>query len=379
MGLNVKSGCFNLPTCVMNGLKDLERVVKENSSKIVQTCVENCEYVLAHRIRRSQQIWSLYTQLWGRESLEMLKQRLKSQLAKRRTLMFTVFAASYDWDKERIPDQDILRYSAEMSLVEFLKDKRDACLKGNVPAAECKCSVCTATDSEWQSFIDKDDLTVWRREDVNHRGQGLFCYKCYARYEDVTAYDFLEAQVDLEYRLGWDVHAVKLELLDSEPSTNSDVIYWETKWPSLFSNRDYVFKRRFRVDKKRNLLFLVNQNTTHPARPPVSNKQRVSEYWSYMVIKPKTSFDKPGMEFSLTYFDNPGANVPSSMMNWVTTSAMPDFLKKTRLAALGMSKRRGGAPSTLAGKDSSKMSRKEHGSGKTNLVLESLRQTMFLF
>lgn len=53
----------------------------------------------------------------------------------------------------------------------------------------------------------------------------------YARYEDVTAYDFLEAQIDLEYRRSWDDHAVQLRLIDSEPATNSDVIYWETKWP----------------------------------------------------------------------------------------------------------------------------------------------------
>lgn len=53
----------------------------------------------------------------------------------------------------------------------------------------------------------------------------------YARYEDVTAYDFLEAQIDLDYRRSWDTHAVQLRLIDSEPQTNSDVIYWETKWP----------------------------------------------------------------------------------------------------------------------------------------------------
>lgn len=53
----------------------------------------------------------------------------------------------------------------------------------------------------------------------------------YARYDDVSALDYLEAQVDLEYRLTWDDHAVKLYTIDSETSTRSDVIYWETKWP----------------------------------------------------------------------------------------------------------------------------------------------------
>lgn len=53
----------------------------------------------------------------------------------------------------------------------------------------------------------------------------------YGKYDDVTALDFLEAQVDLEYRLAWDTHAVKLRTLDTERATRSDVIYWETKWP----------------------------------------------------------------------------------------------------------------------------------------------------
>ncbi|XP_054282967.1 stAR-related lipid transfer protein 7, mitochondrial-like [Macrosteles quadrilineatus] len=287
----------------------------------------------------------------------------------KRKFIFGVFASSLDWDKERIPDSDILKYSAEMSLIMFLKDKRDACLGKSEDS--CKCTVCSSTDSEWQSFMDKDNIIVWRREDANHRGEKLYCYKLYGTFDDVTAIDFLEAQVDLDYRLSWDNHAVQLQLLDSEPSTNSDVIYWETKWPTLFSNRDYVFMRRYRIDEERNLLFLVNQNTTHPSKPEVPSKQRVGEYWSYMVIKPKTTFDQPGLEFSLTYFDNPGSNVPSSMMNWVTTSVMPDFLNKLRLAAQGMSKRRGGAPSALR----TKMVAKD----RQVVVLESLRQTMYLF
>ncbi|KAG8240742.1 StAR- lipid transfer protein 7, mitochondrial [Homalodisca vitripennis] len=90
----------------------------------------------------------------------------------------------------------------------------------------------------------------------------------------------------------------------------------------LFSNRDYVFKRRYRIDKKRNLIYLVNRITEHPSCPVVPSKQRVSEYWSYMIIKPQTTFDKPGIEFSLTYFDNPGLNVPSSLTFWVTVSVI---------------------------------------------------------
>lgn len=36
-----------------------------------------------------------------------------------------------------------------------------------------------------------------------------------------------------------------------------------------------------------------------------------------MVIKPYTDFDKPGIEFGLTYFDDPGVNIPSTVASWV--------------------------------------------------------------
>ncbi|XP_046659021.1 stAR-related lipid transfer protein 7, mitochondrial-like isoform X2 [Homalodisca vitripennis] len=384
---------FNYTSNVMfllffNSLKNIPEVLKRHSVKIVQNCVQSCEYVLAHRIRRSHQMLCLYSTLWGEIPLYQFVRRLKAQLQKRKHLLLlgSGFVSAYDWNKERIPDEDILKYSAEMSLVEFLRDKRKACLKGNSRPADCTCSVCSATDSEWQSFVEEDDIVVWKREDINHRGQGLYCYKMYARYGDVTAYDFLEAQVDLEYRQSWDTHAVDLRLIDSEPATNSDVIYWETKWPKLFSNRDYVFKRRYRIDKKRNLIYLVNRITEHPSCPVVPSKQRVSEYWSYMIIKPQTTFDKPGIEFSLTYFDNPGLNVPSSLTFWVTVSGMPDYLKKLRLAALGVAKRRGNAPSPLASRDSSVCAVEAAMTlahvqqvSSTATLLESLRATLFLF
>lgn len=44
---------------------------------------------------------------------------------------------------------------------------------------------------------------------------------------------------------------------------------------------------------------------------------RVKTYWSYMVIKPYTEFHEPGIEFGLTYFDDPGVAVPSAVTAWV--------------------------------------------------------------
>lgn len=41
-----------------------------------------------------------------------------------------------------------------------------------------------------------------------------------------------------------------------------------------------------------------------------------------MVIKPYTEFHEPGIEFGLTYFDDPGVNVPSAVTAWVALRGM---------------------------------------------------------
>lgn len=52
-----------------------------------------------------------------------------------------------------------------------------------------------------------------------------------------------------------------------------------------------------------------------------------------MVIRPTSKMDQPGIEFSLTYYDNPGVNIPSAITSWVAMAAMPEFLDKLRNAA----------------------------------------------
>lgn len=127
-------------------------------------------------------------------------------------------------------------------------------------------------------------------------------------YPDITAEDFLFVQTDIEYRREWDDTAIVLDVVESDEveGMNSQVIYWEILWPKLFSNRDYVFVRQHFIDRQRNLILIVNKSTKHPSCPVKPGLQRVKEYWSFMVIKPRTTFDEPGLEFILTYFDNPG-------------------------------------------------------------------------
>lgn len=135
----------------------------------------------------------------------------------------------------------------------------------------------------------------------------------YVSYPDITAEDFLFVQTDIDYRREWDDTVIHLDVIESDKmdETNGDVIYWEMLWPKLFSNRDYVFVRNHFIDRQRNLILIANKSTKHPNCPVKPGLQRVKEYWSFMVIKPKTTFNEPGIEFILTYYDNPGDKVSS--------------------------------------------------------------------
>lgn len=78
----------------------------------------------------------------------------------------------------------------------------------------------------------------------------------------------------------------------------------------------------------------MSKSTEHSKFPKYPDKYRIEDYWSLMVIRPYTEMDKLGLEFSLTYFDNPGVNIPSSVTTWVAMRAMPDFLDKLRKATV---------------------------------------------
>jgi hypothetical protein len=53
----------------------------------------------------------------------------------------------------------------------------------------------------------------------------------YGKYHDVTAKDFLKAQTDTEFRKTWDNTAINLTVLEQDSASNSDIVYWEMKWP----------------------------------------------------------------------------------------------------------------------------------------------------
>lgn len=93
-----------------------------------------------------------------------------------------------------------------------------------------------------------------------------------------------------------------------------------------------MFNRRFLVDQSTKTIIIANRITEHPKCPIKSDKFRVKDYWSNMVVRPYSEYNKPGIEFALTYFENSGVNIPSTVTSWVAMKAMPEYLSKLREA-----------------------------------------------
>ena len=53
---------------------------------------------------------------------------------------------------------------------------------------------------------------------------------------------------------------------------------------------------------------------------------------------PPSGWNEPGLEFSLTAFENPGLRLPSSITTWVAIRGMPEFMNNLRKACLELRK-----------------------------------------
>lgn len=96
-----------------------------------------------------------------------------------------------------------------------------------------------------------------------------------------------------------------------------------------------MFNRRFFIDRNRKQIIIVNKSIDHPYSPQKPNIQRVNDYWSCMVIRSTSnSLKTPGIEYVLTYFENPGVVLPQSVTSWVAQKQLPEFLHKLYQATL---------------------------------------------
>ena len=138
---------------------------------------------------------------------------------------------------------------------------------------------------------------------------------------------------------------------------NSVVYYWEINWPRFFSNRDYCCHRSvqvcsnhrkrkifsdqhktkqlnpLQVDPETGTVACISTSTDHPGckgsrgvvRVSIMQLQldkykrllQVGNYRSALTVRPHTAPELPGTEFCLTGFEDPGVQLPETIITWV--------------------------------------------------------------
>jgi len=276
---------------------------------------------------------------------------------------------SYDWEKEKLSDQDLATYFKDIDFCSTLKSETLTCvvcglrLKVDVVVPDisyCKCSVSKpgsanllSSGSDWEPFVERKDILVWRKE--HKQKKGLYHYKLYGVFDDITVWEFLAVQLDLsKFRLGWDSSTAQCKQVDKERddgatlelttgcdnngeavagSSDAMVYYWEVHWPTFFSNRDYCCLRQHLTDPTGRMV-ISSKTTRHPTCPVLKKNWRVQDYQSVMAVRPLHHPDKPGIEFSLTAFEDPGVALPESIISFVAVRTMPEFMTNLRAACI---------------------------------------------
>lgn len=283
---------------------------------------DHCGFVTGQRLRRACQIRELYSNLYSERTKWTLVgniwRRFQSKHAPSGTLI-AALAGVFIWDNEKIQDEEMHRCGLEMQAVDTVT--RLSPSSGTV----------APSDMDWEIVVDKKDFKVWKRPIPNSH---LYEYRVLGSYRDVTPRQFFNVQLDTEYRKKWDSLVIKLEVVDRDVNTGSEVVHWATQFPYPMYSRDYVYVRRYDVDVKNNLMILVSRAVEHPRVPETQEFVRVHSYQSKMVIRPHKSFDENGFDYLLTYSDDPQTVFPRYCVSWMVSSGMPDFLEKLHVAAL---------------------------------------------
>ncbi|XP_029941082.1 stAR-related lipid transfer protein 7, mitochondrial [Salarias fasciatus] len=284
---------------------------------------DHCGFVTGQRLRRACQVGELYSNLYSERTRRTLVgniwRRFQSKHSSNGKLI-AALAGVFMWENEKIQDEEISRCGLELQALE--NAKRLSSSSGPVSEQQ---------EQGWEVVIDKKDFKVWKRPIPNSH---LYEYRVLGSYNDVTPRQFFNVQLDTEYRKKWDSLVIKLEVVDRDAYTGSEVVHWATHFPYPMYSRDYVYVRRYDVDVDSNLMILISRAVQHPRVPETQEFVRVHSYQSKMVIRPHKSFDENGFDYMLVYSDDPQTVFPRYCVSWMVSSGMPDFLDKLHSAAL---------------------------------------------
>jgi StAR-related lipid transfer protein 7, mitochondrial len=299
------------------------------------------------------------------------------------------FYQKFSWDDYRITNDELEDYVTEI-LTEFGHNGQRVALNEPIPDNN---EININTENKWENVFKRSDLVIWRRkliekdevvEDVSlkEKQPSIYEYKVFGRLFDISPIDFFRTQIDLEYRKTWDHLVVKLEIMSVDKKVEnqtSELIQWIMKFPFPMNSRQYIFVRRYCVDPNKGLLVLLSKSIPNSnvvfvneedededtesiishnkgkEKNEIKNEEistttkkktqyeqphkqapyvRVTKFQSNMIIVSHCQdFHSPGLDFYLTYYDDPKAQIPKMAMSWMATSGLPDWLNKLHKAA----------------------------------------------
>uniref|UniRef100_A0A3Q4H051 Phosphatidylcholine transfer protein n=1 Tax=Neolamprologus brichardi TaxID=32507 RepID=A0A3Q4H051_NEOBR len=142
---------------------------------------------------------------------------------------------------------------------------------------------------------------------------GLYEYKVYGVLTTCTPELCADVYMDLTYRKDWDGYVKGKK---TETAQEGRVpIYWEVKYPFPLSNRDYVYVReRKDLDMDGRKIWVILAKSS--PETPCSEKSGVLRVKDYKQSVSLESDGACGTKLFMNYFDNPGGNIPTWLVNW---------------------------------------------------------------
>ncbi|XP_064223649.1 phosphatidylcholine transfer protein isoform X1 [Aotus nancymaae] len=196
----------------------------------------------------------------------------------------------------------------ELAAGSFMEEQfREACAELQQPAL---------AGADWQLLVETSGISIYRLLDQQ---TGLYEYKVFGVLEDCSPTLLADVYMDLNYRKQWDQY---VKALYEQECNGETVVYWEVKYPFPMSNRDYVYLRQRRdLDVEgRKIHVVLAQSTSVPQLGERSGVIRVKQYKQSLAIE---SDGKKGSKVFMYYFDNPGGQIPSWLINWAAKIRNP--------------------------------------------------------
>uniref|UniRef100_A0A4W5K2D1 Phosphatidylcholine transfer protein n=1 Tax=Hucho hucho TaxID=62062 RepID=A0A4W5K2D1_9TELE len=209
--------------------------------------------------------------------------------------LVAALAGVFLWEDEKVRDEELHRCGLELKALESVKN-----LSASSEKAEGQ------VETGWEVVMEKKNFKVWRRP---IEGSHLCEYRVLGSYNDVTPRQLFNVQLDTEYRKKWDALVLKLEVVDRDVNTGSEVVHISLFPPYPMYSRDY-----------NNLMVLISRAVQHPGVPETQDYVRVHSYQSKIVIHPHKSFDENGFSYLLTYSDDPQTAFPHYCVSWMVSS-----------------------------------------------------------